>query len=124
MTLPPSPIAGFEDWPQAVRRLGRCAGHNAASGLLAQTLGVPAPIPTPAITIRRTRTVNGVQLQDLEWQLPYGPPTRGFLLKPTQSEDSLPGVLWLHCHGGNKWLGAERLIDAGAETVEEVTALQ
>lgn len=124
MTHSPSPIAGFEDWPEAVRRLGRSKGHNTASGLLAQALGVPAPIPTPTVTVRRTRTVDGVQLQDLEWQLPYGPPTRGFLLRPTRAEGILPGVLWLHCHGGNKWLGAERLIDAGAETSEEVTALQ
>ncbi|MFP5368779.1 MAG: acetylxylan esterase, partial [Actinomycetes bacterium] len=120
----PSPIAGFEDWPDAVRRLGRREGHNAASARFALALGVPAAIPTPAAAVRGTSVTDGVQLQELEWQLPYGPPTRGYLLTPVETTGTLPGVLWFHCHGGNKWLGAERLIDAGSMSSDEVKAVQ
>ncbi|WP_299166878.1 dienelactone hydrolase family protein [uncultured Arthrobacter sp.] len=128
MTSLPNPIAGFEDWPDAVRRLGKHPGHNAASAELAQALGVPGPVPTPPVTVHRTSVIDGVELQELGWELPYGPPTKGYLLKPVRAQHELPGVLWLHCHGGNKWLGAERLIDAGdennGETSAEVTAVQ
>lgn len=124
MTPLPNPIAGFEDWPDAVRRHGKHPGHNTASARLAQALGVPAPIPAPPVTVHSTQVVDGVELQELGWELPYGPPTKGYLLKPAHAEGPLPGVLWLHCHGGNKWLGAERLIDAGGDTSAEVTAVQ
>ncbi|GAA2173601.1 hypothetical protein GCM10009784_08530 [Arthrobacter parietis] len=124
MTPTPSPIAGFEDWPAALRQLGRHEGHNTASASLAQALGVPAPIPAPPVTVRRAQVFDGVELQELEWQLPYGPLTKGYLLTPAGTKGPLPGVLWLHCHAGNKWLGAERLIDAGAETSADVDALQ
>lgn len=124
MTSSPSPIAAFEDWPDAVRRLGRHQGHNAASARLAEALGVPMPSATPPVSVHRTLVVDDVQIQELHWQLPYGPPTRGYLLTPLEPAGALPGVLWFHCHGGNKWLGAERLIDAGIETSAEVSAVQ
>lgn len=124
MTTLPGPIPGFEDWPDAVRRLGSHQGHNDASTRLAQALGVPGDIPRPSVTAGRTSVVDGVRIQELGWQLPYGPPTRAYLLTPSGAEGTLPGVLWLHCHGGNKWLGAERLIDAGVETSPEVSAVQ
>lgn len=124
MTSLPSPIGGFEDWPDALRQLGKHQGHNTASTRLVQALGVPASVPAPPVTVHSTRVIDGVELQELGWELPYGPPTKGYLLKPAHTEGTLPGVLWLHCHGGNKWLGAERLIDAGAETSAEVATLQ
>ncbi|WP_323959657.1 acetylesterase [Arthrobacter sp. JZ12] len=123
----PSPIAGYEDWPGAVGRLGRHPGFSPDSELLSRALGVPAPIPTPQLTARDRSLVDGVRIQELEWQLPYGPPTRGYLLTPADHADAerpLPGVLWLHCHGGNKWLGAERLVDRGKDTAAEVRAVQ
>lgn len=120
----PNPIAGFEDWPDAMRQLGRRKGPDERSTRLAQALGVPGSIRAPDVTVRSTRTVNDVKLQELEWQLPYGPPTRGYLLTPVESKGNLPGVLWFHCHGGNKWLGAERLIDDGTATSAEVKNLQ
>lgn len=123
MTHPPSPIAGYEDWPDAVRRLGRHQGHNSGSARLADGLGVPAPIDTPAVTERRSSVVDGVRIRELAWQLPFGPPTWGYVLTPASASKALPAVLWLHCHGGNKWLGAERLIDVGHATSPEVAAV-
>ena len=40
----------------------------------------------------------------------FGPRTTGWLLRPARSSGPLPGVLALHCHGGNKFGGADRLV--------------
>lgn len=124
MTTAPSPIAGFEDWPAALLALGRLAGHNPASDELARVLGVPGPVPTLLPSADGTWVIGDVRLQQLSWQLPYGPPTRAHLLTPATHQGTLPGVLWLNCHGGNKWLGSERLIDAGEHTDADVFAVQ
>ncbi|WP_458115816.1 acetylesterase [Arthrobacter sp. D2-10] len=124
MTSAPSPIAGFEDWPDAVQRLAKRSGYNPESAQLAAALGVPAAIPAPPVSVLSSQVVDGVLLEELAWQLPYGPPTRGYFLKPANATAPLPGVLWLHCHGGNKWLGAERLIDSASGRTPEVAAIQ
>ncbi|MHA7247590.1 acetylxylan esterase [Arthrobacter tecti] len=130
MTSPPSPIAGYEDWPDAIRRMSRLEGHSKASAQLSEALGVPGPIPETRVQSGPETVVDEVRIRQLSWQLPYGPPTRAHLLTPAGKpgrpgkQGKLPGVLWLHCHGGNKWLGAERLIDDGLGNSPEVRALQ
>src|SRR5205085_5371564 len=49
-------------------------------------------------------------IQELTWQLPYGPPTEGILLKPQNAPGPLPGILALHDHGGNKYFGAQKIV--------------
>ncbi len=43
------------------------------------------------------------------WQTTFGPPTRGWLVRPDDDRQR-PGVLALHCHAGVKHCGAERLV--------------
>ena len=45
---------------------------------------------------RRTYAYDGLQVEELAWQLPYGPPTEAILLKPLGAKGPLPGVLALH----------------------------
>ncbi len=55
-------------------------------------------------------TFEGLEIELWEWQLPYGNPTRGLFLKPVDRGDRpLPGILALHDHGGNKYLGWRKI---------------
>ena len=52
---------------------------------------------------------DGLQVEELSWQLPYGPRTEAVLLKPAGARGPLPGVLALHDHGGHKFHGWQKI---------------
>jgi dienelactone hydrolase len=58
---------------------------------------------------------DGVITSQLSWQLGFGPSTRAWYVRPAGVREPLPGVLALHCHGGNKFDGAERLVELPAD---------
>ncbi|KNC20122.1 acetyl esterase [Arthrobacter sp. RIT-PI-e] len=121
--MPPSAIAGYEDWPAFCER-PRHRGTGERADRLVAVLGVPAQAGTPEVSVVSEHVVDGVRLRELGWQLPFGPRTTAWSLEPEQHDGALPGVLWLHCHGGNKFLGAERLVDRGAGTDPSVRRFQ
>lgn len=106
----PSAIPGYEDWPSHVRTR-RQAHVPSRSRRLAEVLGVPAPASHVPVTVEWEETYDGVTTTALSWQLGFGPRTRAWLAKPANTTGTLPGVLALHCHGGDKYTGASRLID-------------
>ena len=68
----------------------------------------------PVVQVHRSYAYDGLQVEELSWQLPYGPPTEAILLKPFGAEGPLPGMLALHDHGGRKYFGKEKIADTGA----------
>ena len=52
---------------------------------------------------------DGLHIEHLTWQLPYGPPTEAVFLKPAGAQGRLPAVLGLHDHGGNKYFGWRKI---------------
>ena len=52
---------------------------------------------------------DGLHVEELSWQLPYGPPTSAIFLKPSGARGPLPGVVGLHDHGGKKYFGARKI---------------
>ncbi|PYI67952.1 acetylesterase [Arthrobacter livingstonensis] len=106
----PSAIPGYEDWPGYVRDHPG-AQVPEASRPLALVLGVSAPPQDITATVDWEETYDGVTTSQLSWQLGFGPATRAWLVKPAGATAPLPGVLALHCHAGNKYTGASRLID-------------
>ena len=107
----PSAIAGYEDWPGYVRNRPRHQAATAAAQDLADALGVPAAVTRPDVTVHWAETYDGVTTSQLSWQLGFGPRTTGWLVRPAGTSGPLPGVLALHCHGGNKFGGADRLVE-------------
>lgn len=65
--------------------------------------------PTPGVSVKSRETVDGLDIEILTWQLPMGPPTEAVFLKPAGAKGPLPGVLALHDHGGNKFLGWRKI---------------
>jgi dienelactone hydrolase len=53
---------------------------------------------------------DGLHIEHLSWSLPGGPRTEAVFLKPTDAPGRLPGILALHDHGGNKYLGWRKIV--------------
>jgi dienelactone hydrolase len=111
----PNPIAGFDDWPAAVRTAGPYRGADAAATALGSLLGLRRSANRPAVIDEGSRTVDGITVRRLRWSVGYGPDTTAWLLRPSGSRARLPGVLGMHCHAGVRSVGAEQLVDLGAD---------
>lgn len=63
----------------------------------------------PAVSVQHQFEFDGLAVEHLTWQLPYGPPTEAVVLKPAGATGRLPAVLALHDHGGNKYFGVRKI---------------
>jgi len=63
----------------------------------------------PEVKIESIKEFDGLHVEQLSWQLPYGPRTEAIFLKPAGCKEKLPGVLGLHDHAGNKFLGWRKI---------------
>jgi dienelactone hydrolase len=64
----------------------------------------------PVVTVTSRTTYDGLDIEFLTWQLPMGPKTEAVFLKPSGARGPLPGILALHDHGGNKFLGWRKIV--------------
>lgn len=63
----------------------------------------------PQVTVTGRAEYDGLDIEFLTWQLPAGPKTEAVFLKPSGAQGPLPGILALHDHGGNKFLGWRKI---------------
>ena len=82
---------------------------------LLERLAPPPTGATPEVTIHCRSVYDGLHVESLSWQLPYGPPTEGVFLKPASATGKLPGILALHDHAGNKYFGWQKIARTGAQ---------
>ena len=52
---------------------------------------------------------DGLDISLFSWQLPYGPRTEAYYLRPAGEPGVLPGVLAFHDHGAFKYFGKEKI---------------
>jgi dienelactone hydrolase len=78
-------------------------------------LAQPESGVVPHVTVRRRYDLDELQVEELSWQLAYGPPTQAMLLKPRGERGRLPAVLALHDHSGDKYFGLEKITRTGAD---------
>jgi dienelactone hydrolase len=76
-------------------------------------MAIPNIGTTPKFQVIKEWTYDGLSIKELEWQLPYGLPTKALLLKPADAKKPLPGVLAFHDHGGNKYFGYRKITRTG-----------
>lgn len=91
---------------------------------LHERLAQPYTGGTPEVTTHRTIEHDGVHIEELSWQLPYGAPTQAYFLKPAGATGKLPGVVALHCHSGNKYFGSHKVIRTGDQLHPMMVELQ
>ena len=92
----------------------------AARDRLFARLAKPESGGTPEVTVERQYTYDGLHIEELSWQLPYGAPTKATLLKPENALGQLPGVLAFHDHGGDKVFGRQKIAQAGNDLHEQM----
>jgi dienelactone hydrolase len=87
----------IEDWRKAARKK------------LSERLAIPDVGGTPTVTVKKQYTYDGLSIEELTWQLPYGRPTEAILLKPVDAKGPLPGILAFHDHAANKYFGTRKI---------------
>ena len=85
------------------------AWRTAARKRYREALLQPPTGGVPQATVEHQWDYDGLTIEHLRWQLPYGPPTEAYLLKPKGAKGRLPAVLGLHDHGGNKYFGKRKI---------------
>lgn len=70
-------------------------------------------LSAPTVTVHKQVVYEDLHVEELSWQLPYGEPTGAVFLKPAGAQGKLPGVVGLHCHGGQKFFGKEKITRTG-----------
>ncbi|HXF61485.1 MAG TPA: hypothetical protein VNK95_07705 [Caldilineaceae bacterium] len=74
-----------------------------------ERLAQPDTGGTPQVRVERQYLYDGLHIEELSWQLPYGPRTQAIFLKPAAAQGPLPGVVALHDHGGQKYFGGIKI---------------
>lgn len=77
---------------------------------VAERLAIPDIGGMPEVKVKKQYDYDGLHIEELTWQLPYGRATEGVLLKPANATKPLPGILAFHDHGGNKYFGTRKII--------------
>ena len=93
----------IKEWPDLA------TWKKAARNRLTERLAIPDMGGLPEITIKKQYVYDGLHIEELSWQLPYGRPTDAIVLKPQNAKGALPGILAFHDHGANKYFGTRKI---------------
>ncbi|HEY6978649.1 MAG TPA: hypothetical protein VH396_20270 [Chitinophagaceae bacterium] len=83
--------------------------HKAAVQRAVERLSIPAIGSVPRVNIIKQYDYDGLRIEELTWQLPYGRATGAVALKPLHAKGRLPAILAFHDHGGNKYFGTRKI---------------
>lgn len=74
-----------------------------------ERMAIPDLGGQPEVVVRKKYEYDGLLIEELSWQLPYGRPTEAILLKPASAKEPLPGILAFHDYGGKKYFGTRKI---------------
>src|SRR6266487_5132713 len=83
--------------------------RKAARQRVIERLAIPDIGGTPKLNVNKQYDYDGLHIEELTWQLPYGRATEAILLKPLNAKGRLPAILAFHDHGGNKYFGTRKI---------------
>ncbi len=98
--------------------------RKSARPQVVELLHLPPDVQARDVRITRRATLGDLEIEELSWQLPYGPRTEACLLKPKNARGRLPGFLALHDHGGNKYFGRRKIVRTDAPLHPAIAAHQ
>jgi dienelactone hydrolase len=87
----------------------------AAKKVTIDRMGLRSTGPTPKVELKKQYEYDGLHIEELSWQLPYGRATEAIVLKPANAKGPLPGILAFHDHGGNKYFGIRKITKTSDE---------
>ncbi|MCW8132768.1 MAG: hypothetical protein KIS92_20650 [Planctomycetota bacterium] len=89
--------------------------RRAARARVWHCLGAPDLPAVPKPRVDAVGEYDGLHVERLSWQLPWGPRTEAVFLKPLGAKGKLPGLLALHDHGGKKFFGWRKIAQVDGE---------
>jgi dienelactone hydrolase len=72
----------------------------------------------PEVRVESRHSHDGLDFERLSWPLPAGPRTEAVFIKPSGAQGPLPGILALHDHAANKFLGWRKVVKTGTDDWE------
>lgn len=88
----------------------------AARERVSECVARPDTGETPTVVVEDQYSYDGLHIEDLSWQLPYGETTKAVLLKPKNTSGQLPAILALHDHSGDKYFGRRKIVETREST--------
>ncbi len=79
-----------------------------------ELIAAPPRLSVPEATVRNSYEQEGLSIDELEWNLGYGPPTEAVFLRPADRTGKLPGILGLHDHSAIKYFGWQKIAEGEA----------
>ncbi|MGW3510077.1 dienelactone hydrolase family protein [Streptomyces sp. NPDC000994] len=108
-------LGAYSDWVDhsITRREPDAPADSAAvRAKVREVLGADGDETAPGdVRVERRWVDDDLVGEEISWDVGYGPRTRGWVLRPTESTGPLPGVLALHCHSAFKYYGKEKIAD-------------
>jgi dienelactone hydrolase len=83
--------------------------RKTARGTLLGLLHCPPDVHAEDVRTNRRVLHDGLEIEELSWQLPYGPRTQAYFLKPAAAKGRLPGILAFHDHSADKHFGKRKI---------------
>ena len=96
-------------------RAGIGAWREKARARLLDCMAMPDSGGIPKAEVMNRVEFDGLSIEHLRWQLPYGPPTEAMFLKPAGAKGRLPAILALHDHSGKKYFGHRKISRSSSE---------
>lgn len=85
------------------------AWRKVAKAKAMERMAIPNIGTAPKVNLVKKYEYDGLQIEEINWQLPYGRPTEAIVLKPLNVNKKLPAILAFHDHGGNKYFGTKKI---------------
>lgn len=85
------------------------AWRKAAKARAMERMAIPNIGTAPKVNLVKKYEYDGLQIEEINWQLPYGRQTDAIVLKPANTNKKLPAILAFHDHGGNKYFGTKKI---------------
>ena len=129
-------IGGYGDWASSLlpdlplRSYRRKDFKNlkkwrkTARAKVEECMAAPSIGGIPEVKLQKSYEYDGLKIEEISWQLPYGRPTKAVVLRPKDAKGRLPGIVGLHDHSGNKYLGKRKIIRTTDQLPSFVKELQ
>lgn len=83
--------------------------RKAAKERVLERIAMPDIGGMPKVTVHKEYSYDGLRVEEISWELPYGRPAEAIVLKPANATGPLPGILAFHHHGADKYFGKRKI---------------
>ncbi|MCE6992325.1 alpha/beta hydrolase family protein [Dyadobacter sp. CY323] len=104
--LPKTPLLSFRN----TDRNNLPEWQREALAKTSELIASPTRVAAPKVKIEKKYVYDGLEIEELSWELPYGRATKAVLLKPQGATKPLPAILGLHDHAGKKYFGYRKIV--------------